>query len=165
MNKIGRVFCATLKRFAPLRAKSIKAWNQRRGRDAAQRSHGSQGAPRDVTGQKTLHQGLPLPPLFPFILSPYLAITELSSLITFFFLLSPPLHPSLLPLFLPLLTYFICLHLCLLLYKFSFFFIFPPSSSPPVASLAIPKEIKRICNILICELDLLFGSVCILVCV
>lgn len=92
MNKTGRVFCAALKQFAPLRAKSIKAWNQRRGRDAAQRSHGSLGAPLDVTGQKTLHQGLPHPPLFLLILSPYLAITELFSLITFFALSSPPFH-------------------------------------------------------------------------
>lgn len=168
MNKTGRVFCETLKQFVPLRVKSIKAWNQRRGRDAAQRSHGSQGAPQDVTGQKTLHQGLPpfLPPfLLTLLLSPYPAITELSPLITFFSLLSPPPHT-------PFITdalsssahIFHLLAFCLLQYKFSFF-ILPPSSRPLVATLASPKKIKCICNVLMYELDLLFGPVCVCVCV
>lgn len=154
-------FCATLKQFAPLRAKSIKAWNQRRGRDAAQRSHGSQGAPQDVTGQKTLHPGLPFPPLFARFLSPDPAIN--SALFPHYLSLSfvTPNPPSLALLFLLLLTYFICLRLCFLLHKFSFF-IFPPfilSSSE--ASSASPEKIKCIWNIIIYELDLLL-CVCVL---
>lgn len=86
-NKRGWVFCAMLKQFAPLRAKSIKAWNQRRGRDAARRSHSSQGAPQDVTGQKTQHQGLPF---LPSSLSLFHSTLQLlSSLINPFFLLDP----------------------------------------------------------------------------
>ena len=162
MNKTGRVFCAALKQFAPLRAKSIKAWNQRRGRDAAQRSHGSQGAPRDVTGQRTLQQGLPFLPLSPLTLScPIWQLLGSPPSRLFFSPLSPPtllllLHP------LPLAYFFFALHLCLLLYKFVSF-IFPSLSSSPAASSATPKKITCICNILWCKLDLLFGPLCLCV--
>lgn len=161
MNKTGRVFCAALKQFAPLRARSIKAWNQRRGRDAAQRSHGSQGAPWDVTGQKTLHQGLPFLHLFPSH-SLILSGNHWTPLPHDFFFspLSPPtllLRLCRLPL-----AYFFRLHLCLPLYKFSSF-ILPSLSSSPASSSALPKRITCICNILRCKLDLLFGPVCLCV--
>lgn len=60
MNKTEQAFCVALKQFAPLRAKSIKAWNRKRGHDAAERSHHSHGAPQDLTAQTTPppHQSL-----------------------------------------------------------------------------------------------------------
>lgn len=60
-----------------LRRESVKPWIQRGGREAAKRSHGSLWAHHNVTRSKMVHRVPLLPPTFPHIISPYLAITIL----------------------------------------------------------------------------------------